>query len=185
MKDPQIKGDTKVIGGPARLSYTHVFAKYAPEGGADGKYMTNILIPKTEKKTIAAIEAAIEAAKEQAVKSKWGGKLPKKLDTPLRDGDEKEDEIYHDHYYLNAKSNTRPGVVDKQGNPIMDEEEIYSGVWCYFSISFYGYDVSGNRGVACGLNNLKKYKDDDRLGGRASADSDFSDFEDDIEDDDI
>ena len=67
----------------------------------------------------------------------------------------------------------------------MDEEEIYSGVWCYFSISFYGYDVSGNRGVACGLNNLKKYKDDDRLGGRASADSDFSDFEDDIDDDDI
>lgn len=184
MKDPQIKGDTKVIGGPARLSYTHVFAKYAPDSSQEGKYMTNILIPKTEKKTIAAIEQAIEAAKALATKSKWGGKLPKKLDTPLRDGDEKEDEVYHGHYYLNAKASTRPEVVDKNRERIIDEEEIYSGVWCYFSISFYGYSVSGNNGIACGLNNLMKFKDDEHLGGRASASSDFSDFED-VDDDDI
>lgn len=49
------------------------------------------------------------------------------------------------------------------------------------SVTFYAYDVNGNRGVACGLNNIMKYKDDERLGGRASAESDFADL--DMEDD--
>lgn len=185
MKDPIIKGDTQVIIGPVRLSYTHVFNKYAPAGGSSGepKYMTNLLIPKSEKKTIAAINKAIENAKKAATASKWGGKEPKKLELPLRDGDDKDDSVYHDHYYINAKCSTRPGIIDKHKQPIMDEDEIYSGVWAYVSITFYGYDVSGNRGVAAGLNNLMKYKDDDRLGGRSSAESDFEGFDDEDDDD--
>jgi hypothetical protein len=40
--------------------------------------------------------------------------------------------------------------------------------------------VSGNRGIACGLNNLQKLKDGESLGGRVSAEVDFADpFEDD------
>lgn len=185
MKDPKIVNDTKVIFGPVRLSYTHVFEKYSPEASSEGKYMTNVLIPKSEKKTVGAINQAIEAAKKAAVVNKWGGKEPKKLDLALRDGDDREDEVYEGHYYLNAKCNTRPGVVDKHKNPITDEEEIYSGVWAYVSVTFYGYDVSGNRGVACGLNNIMKYKDDERLGGRVSAESDFGDDFDDEDDDDL
>lgn len=64
----------------------------------------------------------------------------------------------------------------------MDEDEIYSGVWAIVSVTFFGYDVSGNRGVACGLNNIMKFKDGERLGGRASAESDFADIG--MEDDD-
>lgn len=154
MIDPKVVNDTKVIFGPCRLSYTHVFEKYTPEDGGEGKYMTNVLIPKSEKKTIEAIKKAIEAAKKAAIVAKWGGKEPKKLDMALRDGDEKDDEVYEDHYYVNAKSNTRPGVVDRKKVPIVDEEEVYSGVWAIVSVTFYGYDVSGNKGVACGLNNI-------------------------------
>lgn len=186
MKDPKTVNETKVIFGPVRLSYTHVFQKYSPDDTSEGKYMTNILIPKSEKKTIDAIKKAIEAAKKAAIVSKWGGKEPKKLDLALRDGDDKEDdEVYEDHYYLNAKSKTRPGIVDKHKEPITDEEEIYSGVWAYVSVSFYGYDVSGNKGVACGLNNIMKFKDDEHLGGRVSAESDFGDDFDDEDDDDL
>lgn len=184
MKDPKIVNETKVVFGPCRLSFTHVFNKYSPNGEGDGKYMTNVLIPKSEKKTIKALEQAIEAAKKAGVVSKWGGKEPKKLDMPLRDGDDKEDDVYQDHFYINAKCNTRPGVVDKNKNPIVDEEEMYSGVWAFVSVTFYAYDVSGNRGVACGLNNLMKFKDDDHLGGRVSADSDFADI-DDVDDEDL
>ena len=104
--DCLVVNDTKVIFGPCRLSYTHVFEKYIPEDGGEGKYMTNVLIPKSEKKTIEAIKKAIEAAKKAAIVAKWGGKEPKKLDMALRDGDEKDDEVYEDHYYVNAKSNT-------------------------------------------------------------------------------
>lgn len=183
MIKPIVK-DNKVVFGPCRLSYTHVFSKYAPEGNPeDGKYMTNVLIPKNEKATIKAIQQAIEAAKQQAIVSKWGGKEPKKLDMPLRDGGEKDDDTYADKFFVNAKSSTRPGIVDKNHAPIVDEEEFYSGVWAVVSVTFYGYDVSGNRGVACGLNNLMKFKDDEKLGGRVSADADFADVELDGEDD--
>lgn len=177
MITPIVK-DTKVIFGPVRLSYTHVFAKFSPDGDpANGKYMTNALIPKGEKETIEAIEKAIEAARKTAVTAKWRGKVPRDLDLPLRDGDDKEndpDGVYAGHYYVNAKSSTRPGVVDTDRSPIVDEEDIYSGVWAIVSVTFYGYDVSGNRGIACGLNNIMKYKDGDRLGGRTSAENDFS-----------
>ena len=93
MITPIVK-DTKVVFGPVRLSYTHLFSKYAPDGDTtNGKYMTNVILPKEEKETVKAINAAIEAAKKAAIASKWGGKEPKKLDLPLRDGDEKEDEV--------------------------------------------------------------------------------------------
>lgn len=174
--------ESRVVFGPCRLSYTHLMSRYAPDGG-DGKYMTNVLIPKTEKETIKAIQQAISAAKQSAIVSKWNGKEPKKIDLPLRDGDEKDDEMYAGHYFLNAKSSRRPGVVDKQCNPIMDEDDVYSGMWAVLSVTFYGYDVSGNRGIACGLNHVMKFKDDEHLGGRSSAESDFKgimlDFDDD------
>lgn len=184
MIKPIVK-ENKVVFGPCRLSYTHVFAKYAPDGDTDnGKYMTNVLIPKDEAETIKAIKEAIGAAKKSAIVSKWNGKDPKKLDMPLRDGDEKDDDdVYEDNFYLNAKGTTRPGIVDKHKVPIVDEEEMYSGVWAIVSVTFFGYDVSGNRGVACGLNNLMKFKDDEHLGGRVSAETDFAGIDDEDDED--
>lgn len=183
MITPTVK-DTKVVFGPCRLSYTHVFTKYAPDGDTDnGKYMTNVLIPKSEKETVKALQQAIEAAKKSGIVSKWGGKEPKNLELPLRNGDtDKDDEVYEDCFFINAKSSTRPGICDKNKNPIVDEEEIYSGVYAYVSVSFYPYDKNGNRGIACGLNNIMKFKDGERLGGRTSAENDFADI--DAEDDD-
>lgn len=188
MKQPIIR-DTKCIIGPVRLSYVHVFHKYSPDGNdEDGKYSAVLIIPKTEKETIKAIRQAIENAKQAGIASKWNGKEPKKFDLPLRDGDEQENdknEAFRGCYYINAKASTRPGVVDREMNPITDEEEIYSGIYAMASVTFFCYDVSGNKGVACGLNNIMKVKDGERLGGRVSAESDFAgvDLNDDDEDD--
>lgn len=170
--------DTKVVIGPCRLSYTHLFEKHSFDGDPDkGKYSTNILIPKKETETVKAVNAAIEAAKKAAMSSKWGGKCPKNLTSPLRDGDDMDDDVYAGHWFLNAKCSTRPGVVDRNRAPIVDEEEIYSGVWAIVSVTFFGFDVNVNKGIACGLNNVMKFKDDERLGGRTSAESDFADIE--------
>lgn len=183
MITPTVK-DSKVVFGPCRLSYTHVFQKHSFDGDdANGKYSTNILIPKTEKETVKAIKEAIEAAKQAGITGKWGGKEPKKLVSPLLDGDDKDDEVYAGHYYLNAKCSTRPGLCYRDRTPIVDEEEIYSGVWAVASVTFFPFDVNVNKGIACGLNNLMKFKDDDKLGGRTSAENDFADINFDDDDD--
>lgn len=177
MITPKVIG-SKVVFGPCRLSYTHVFDKYNPDGNdKTARYMTNVLIPANEKLTIAAIKKAIEEAKAAGIASKWGGKEPKKLVMPLHDGDDRDDEVYAGMLYVNAKCSTRPGIVDRNKVPIFDEEEIYSGVWAIVSVTFYPYDTNGNRGVACGLNNIMKFKDDEKLGGRVSAESDFADID--------
>ena len=74
-------------------------------------------------------------------------------------------------------------AVDRNKQPIVDEEEMYSGVWAIVSVTFFPYDINGNKGVACGLNNLMKWKDDDHLGGRVSAEADFGDVDTSGEDD--
>lgn len=184
MIKPKIEGERVVIG-PCRLSYVHVFEPWGPEGDPNKKYMVNVIIPKKEKETISALKEAIEAAKKKGVTDKWRGKLPKSLDISLRDGDERESagEEFAGSLYINAKSIRRPGMIDREGNPITDEEEIYSGVWCYVSLSFFPYCVNGNSGVAAALNNLKKFKDDERLGGGASAEADFSGIDDEDDED--
>ena len=52
-----------------------------------------------------------------------------------------------------------------------------------YAVTFFPYDTNGNRGIAAGLNNVMKFKDDDSLGGRASADADFAEIKDDDDDD--
>ena len=73
--------------------------------------------------------------------------------------------------------------MDADCQPILTRSEVYSGVYGRASISFYAFNSSGNRGVACGLNNLQKIRDGEPLGGRASAESDFSYFDDEDDDD--
>ncbi|HLN88999.1 MAG TPA: DUF2815 family protein [Candidatus Binatia bacterium] len=175
--------DTKVITGKVRLSYCHVFNPQTDDNG-EIKYSTAILIPKGDKETLKKIKAAVEAAKELG-KNKWGGKIPGNLKTPLRDGDEErgDDEVYKGHYFLNASSRQKPGIVDKNLKEIIDSTELYSGCYARVSLNFYAYDAKGNRGIAAGLNNLQKVADGDYLGGRSRAEDDFEAIEDDEDDD--
>ena len=47
------------------------------------------------------------------------------------------------------------------------------------SINFYAYNANGNKGIACGLNNLQKIRDGEPLGGKAKAEDDFATEDDD------
>ena len=170
---------TKVVTGLARFSYAYIFKPST----LSEKYEVTLLIPKSDKVTVKKLKAAIEEATQEGVSGKWGGKRPGGLWNPLKDGDEADDPAYEGMYFVHAKSNNKPGVVDKDLDPILDPEEVYSGCWGRASISFYPFDNSGNKGVACALNNIQKIKDDERFGGgRASAEDDFADGFDDYED---
>lgn len=163
---------TKVVTGKVRFSYANVFEPKSINGG-DAKYSVALLIDKKDKKTLAKIEEAIEAAKEEG-KGKWGGKIPKKLKLPLRDGDEeRDDEAYAGKMFINANSASKPGVVDEDLNPIMDQDEFYSGCYGRASVNFYAFNSNGNVGIAAGLNNLQKLAEGDRLSGGSSAEEDF------------
>jgi hypothetical protein len=171
---------TKVVTGKVRFSFPHLFSPSAMEGQAP-KYSVQILIPKSDKETIGAIHAAVEQAKQEGI-AKFGGKIPAILKTPLRDGDqEKPDrDEYIGHYFLSASSKTRPGVVDKHRNIISDETDVYAGCFGRVSLNFYAFNQSGNKGVACGLNNVQKLEDGESFGGKPSAFADFGDEDDDF-----
>lgn len=172
--------ETKVITDKVRFSYAHVFEPAAIEEGQEKKYSVAIIIPKSNKKLIAKIKEAIDAAIEEG-KAKFGGKIPATLKKPLRDGDEErpDDEAYKNAYFINANSARKPGVVDENLDPILDKDEFYSGCYGRASVNFYAFNVSGNKGVACGLNNLQKLADGERLSGGSTAEEDFGDFADD------
>ena len=171
---------TKVITGPnTRFSYANIWEAKSINGGAP-KFSVSLIIPKSDTKTVEKIKAAIEAAyKEGESKLKGNGRSVPALSAiknPLRDGDTErpDDEAYANSYFVNANSATAPGIVDANCNPILERSEVYSGVYGRASISFYAFNSNGNKGIACGLNNLQKIRDGEPLGGRTRAEDDFA-----------
>ena len=176
---------TKVITGPnTRFSYANVWEAKSINGGAP-KFSVSLIIPKSDTRTVEKIKAAIEAAyKEGESKLKGNGRSVPALSAiknPLRDGDTErpDDESYANSYFVNANSSAAPGIVDANCNPILERSEVYSGVYGRASISFYAFNSNGNKGIACGLNNLQKLRDGEPLGGRTRAEDDFATDDDD------
>lgn len=187
-----IKNETKVITGKVRLSYANIFEPKSING-SDPKYSVSLIIPKDDTQQIEAIEEAINnaiLAGESKLVGK-NGKVPGNIKLPLRDGDEDrpDDENYANCYFLNANSAKAPAVVSLEkdrstGKAIsLGEDDVYSGCYARVSINFYAFNTNGNKGIACGLGNIQKIEDGERLGGGSSAEDDFDFEEVDVEDD--
>ena len=182
----KVNNPMKVITGPdTRWSYANVWEAKSINGGTP-KFSVSLIIPKSDTATIAKIRAAIEAAyKEGEAKLKGNGRSVPALSvlkTPLRDGDTErpDDEAYANAYFVNANSATAPGIVDADRQPILDRSEVYSGVYGRASINFYAFNSNGNKGIACGLNNLQKIRDGEPLGGKSRPEDDFADEDEDF-----
>lgn len=177
---------TKVITGvKTRWSYANVWEPKSINGGAP-KYSVSLIIPKSDTKTVTAVTNAIQAAYDEGQsKLKGNSKSVPALSAiknPLRDGDAErpDDEAYKDSYFINANSATAPGIVDAARQPILERSEVYSGVYGRASINFYAFNSNGNKGIACGLNNLQKISDGEPLGGKTRAEDDFADEDEDF-----
>jgi len=171
---------TKVITGVnTRWSYANVWEAKSINGGKP-KFSVSLIIPKDDTATVNKIKAAIQSAYEEGQsKLKGNGKTVPTLSiikTPLRDGDleRPDDEAYAGCYFINANSASAPGIVDSDRQPVIDRSEVYSGVYGRASINFYAFNSNGNKGIACGLNNLQKIKDGEPLGGKSRAEDDFA-----------
>ena len=148
-------------------------------GKQDPKFSASFLINKSDKAQVKLIEAAIE----KVALAKFGGKIPKKLKTPLFDGDEKEDvDGYGDEIvYVNAKSgaNKRPQVVNRDRSALVEEDGvIYAGCVVNAMVDLYAYDHPvGGKGVAAGLQAIQFVKDAPSFGADpVNVDSAFEDL---------
>ena len=170
------KTETTALMSPEfRVSFPHVFKpQEAMEAGKEPRYgITMLFAANTD---LAALKA--EAAK--AAQDFFGDKLKdpnfaKRLRTPFRDQGEKPDlEGYvSGSVFMNATSKMKPGLVDENVQPIIDESQFYAGCYARATLRFFGYDQKGNVGVGCGVNNIQKLRDGESLGGRARPEAEF------------
>lgn len=186
MANPTI---TKILVGEARMNFVRVFEPEAFNGGKP-KYSVILSFDKNNVELVSTIQKAIDECTEKA-KQQYGGKLPKGFKiVELKDGDiDYETEGFAGQFTLKASSEYKPEVVKKtkvmgQSSlvPITDEDEFYSGCYGYASVTFFSYDTGMTKGITCGLNNLLKTRDGERLGGGGGAASDFAGVLDSIDD---
>ena len=120
------------------------------------------------------INAAIEAAKQRGISDKWNGVCPPIVPTPVYDGDGVrpsdgmpfgEECKGHWVFTASAKVDYPPEVVDRMGNPIINQSEVYSGMHGRVNVTFYPYMFGGKKGIGCGLGPVQKLRDGEALGG--------------------
>lgn len=176
---------SKLITPEFRGSFVHILEPHAPKaapGEAQQKARYQITIPlKADNKFWDEVRKLVN---DTAV-GKWG-KLPPKMKSPIKDGDNEGREEFAGKLTIQATSNNKPDIVDKNLKPIMDANEIYSGAWYRASIRAYAWEhPTGGKGVSIALDNVMKVKDDEAFSGRTSADDDFAGFASSDSDDDM
>lgn len=169
-----------VTTGEVRLSYTDLFQPRASQLGAEPKYSVTVLVPKSDTATKAAIDAAMAYAVEQGVGKKWGGVRPPQPNLCIHDGDgprPSDGQPYGAEcrgcWVFTASSNKPPFVVDLSTQPIINQAEVYSGMYGRVSINFFPYSASGKKGIGCGLNGVQKMRDGEPLAGHVSVEEAF------------
>ena len=152
-----------------RVSFPALFRARKANEQAEAKFSVSMLFPK------GADISALKKAADAAAREKWGDKIPKKLKTPFLNQGDYDLEGYEDGAILiRTTSIQKPGVVDKNVQPIVDESEVYPGCYARATVRAFTYDVNGNAGVSFGLQNLQKLRDGEHLAGRTRAEDDFS-----------
>lgn len=170
----------KLITPKGRVSFPHLFEPDTMEGSNDAKYSVTLLIPKSDKEGLSRVAAAVQAAIEDGIPAKWGGKKPAKLKLPLSDGDEIADARPEAAGCMVLKLSSsakkpKPGIVDKNREPIDDPNDVYAGCYGRASAFMLAYDTAGSRGVTCILKHFQKLAEGEPLAGGSSAAEDFDD----------
>jgi hypothetical protein len=167
--------------GRVRLSFPHLFKPYTgPDGDQDPKYSVMLLIDKKKgKDTLKALRAAEEEAVLLGIETKFGGKRPARIESILHDAD--EDGSAEDwperkgcvYMSVSAGPDFKPQIVDRDVQEILDQSEVYSGVYARVSVTAFPYTYGKKKGVSFGLNNVQILGGGESLGGGRPASADF------------
>ncbi|UGL62786.1 putative DNA binding protein [Xanthomonas phage FMYAK-P1] len=184
------QNDRKVTSPKFRASFAWIFKPQPPMEGSTGeaKYGVTMLFDAAARKT--AQYDAMQKLAHAAAKEKFGDKLKPDgkgwyhgLRNPFRDGAEKSElEGYEGMVFVAATTKMQPGCVDQQLNRLISDEVsedgFYSGCYARATLTAYGYDKAGNKGVAFGLQNVQKLGDGAAFSGRTAAENDFDSVDD-------
>lgn len=173
----------KLVTPEFRGSFVSIIEPHTMPGAPEGtkpKYQMTIPLPKKDK-----FWKKLESQIETCAKEKWG-KIPPRLKNPIKDGDELGRDEFEGKYTVQASSLNKPGIVDAGLNPIMDADEIYSGAYYRASIRCFAWDhPTGGKGVSVALDNVMKVKDGEAFSGKTDAKTDFAEFADDEDEDEL
>lgn len=172
---------TQITTGKVRFSFCHLFQPHAAVEGSTPKYSVTLLIPKTDKATLAKIKAAQDEAKQRYINANPGKKLPANLANTLYDGDgerpngEEFGPECKGNYVITVSSNNQPVLVHADKTPLTEPSELYSGCYGRAIINFFVYDTAGKKGLSAGLNGVMKLYDGEPLSGGVVTDKDWDD----------
>lgn len=181
------RNGTRVIG-RFRLSYANIWKPKSFDSSQEPKYSAALLFPKSDEELYSLINEAVEEAMKQG-EERWGKGFRDKAKANsivIKNGDDKDDEAYADHWFIQASSKNKPGIVGRDREPLTDEEDLVSGYYVNASINLYPYNHPVRRGIGIGLGNIQKVRgrSEDRLIGGPSARDEFDDIQDEDDDED-
>lgn len=165
--------------GECRLSYVNIFEPAPPMNpGQEPVRQVSLLFPKTDQKTINVLVQNLNKIVAAGISAKFFTS-PQGLHNPLRDGDAEvasgnRGKEYAGMIFMSAKSWRPVGVVNRQNQPILDPDELYSGCWANVQISFKAFSRSGNKGIRVEINLIQKTRDDDRFDGADNPEDVFT-----------
>jgi hypothetical protein len=161
-----LRTDGSLLTPEFRVSFPKLF-----EPDENGKYGVAMIFDNDV--DFANLETLIESKK----KEKWPkgtGKLV--YSQPILDGNDSQAqrEELKDKFYINGKCGKyKPGVIDQNRQPIVDESEIYPGCWARASITLYSWVHTGKCGISVNVRNIQKLRDDEPLISRVRAEDEF------------
>lgn len=166
-----------------RLAFPALWEPKAFDENSDEKYQANLLIPK-DSKQVADINRVI---KEVAME-KWGAKADSILKTLqgnnmkycFLDGDDRSDsDGFAGNFFLNAKSKSRPLVIDRNKSPLTAADgRPYGGCYVNANVEIYAQDhKTYGKGIRCQLRGIQFYRDGDAFsGGAPASEEEFQDL---------
>lgn len=158
-----LKADGSVLTPEFRVSFPRIFQ--ADENGKFGLAM--IFDPDVD---FSVLEKVIEAKKKET----WPKGAPKSYMHPILDGANSDREEHKGKFYINGKAGKyRPGLVDAQREPIVDEAEFYPGCWARAVVTVYNWTYLGKCGVSVNVRNIQKVRNDEPLVSRIQAADEF------------
>lgn len=176
------KAPTTVLTPEFRANFPNLFEPRAFDKNSQEYYSVIALFKKGEDLSV------LKAACKAAVVKKWGEdpkKWPKDIKMPFRDQADKAKDTddgrrvlppgYEEGaMFLNLKSKTRPGLVDRNRQEVIDTSKVYSGCVMRAQVTASGYKSGSNHGVTFYLNHVQLIRDGDPLGGKTRAEDAFT-----------